>query len=193
MHDMDDVDCHIQTLEEFLTDTADSQTAYDALCFYNFHNTVPDGSGEWWQGDMLKAVEKVRFSDRGIVVVHHALGAFREWSVWSDLVGIGDRSFGWFTDQTLKAEVVDTSHPITQGLKSWELTDETYTMAEPGAGTRVLVKTDHPNSMKTLAWTRSYEGLRVACCVLGHDAKAYTNPGFRTLLNRSLLWTAGRI
>ena len=57
----------------------------------------------------------------------------------------------------------------------------------------MLLTTDHPKSDPELAWTKQYGNSRVVYLQLGHDHLAYENPNFRTLLARSIRWTAGRV
>jgi type 1 glutamine amidotransferase len=89
--------------------------------------------------------------------------------------------------------VADPDHPITQGVADWGMVDETYDMAEPGPGCCVLLTTDHPRSMKALAWTRERGGSRVFCLQCGHDGRAWAHESFRTVLRRGVLWAARRI
>lgn len=65
-------------------------------------------------------------------------------------------------------------------------------MADAGEGSQVLLSTDHPKSMKTLAWARQYKKARVFCLESGHDNQAWANPHFREILRRGILWCAGR-
>jgi len=73
------------------------------------------------------------------------------------------------------------------------MVDETYTMKDPGEGSTILLSTDHPKSMKHLAWTREYRKSRVFCFESGHDDKAWSNSGFKKVLARGMQWCAGRI
>jgi type 1 glutamine amidotransferase len=105
-------------------------------------------------------------------------------------MGIADRKFGYHHDQKLKVIVADAEHPITKGLKSWEMVDESYTMADAGEGSHILLTTDHPKSMKTLAWTRQYKKSRVFCLESGHDNQTWADANFRAILLRGILWCA---
>ena len=96
------------------------------------------------RGESGKAIEGLGEDGTGILVLHHAILAFPEWQLWSDLCGIEDRSFGVQIDQTVHVDIVDPQHPTTQGLKSWEMVDEIYIMADPGEDSELLLTTDHP-------------------------------------------------
>jgi type 1 glutamine amidotransferase len=73
------------------------------------------------------------------------------------------------------------------------MVDETYTVNEPGPDSHVLLTTDHPKSMHNIAWTRTFGEARVLCYESGHDAHAFDNPHFRTVLGRGLAWVAHKI
>jgi type 1 glutamine amidotransferase len=66
-------------------------------------------------------------------------------------------------------------------------------MDEAGPDCHVLLTTDHPKSLRTLAWTRQHNKSRVFVLASGHDQKTYANPNFRTVLLRGIQWAAGRI
>ena len=66
-------------------------------------------------------------------------------------------------------------------------------MADTGAGSEVLLTTDHPKSMKTIGWTRSCGKSRVFCYELGHDHLAWEDPNFRIVLERGVLWSANQL
>ena len=66
-------------------------------------------------------------------------------------------------------------------------------MEEPAVDSHILLTTDDPQSMKSIAWTRCYKKARVFCFQSGHDQRAYANPSFRLVIGRGIQWVAGRI
>ena len=95
-------------------------------------------------------------------------------------------------DQDVEVHIADTDHPITRGLKDFQIHDETYKYYDTDPAARVLLTTDHPKSDPELAWVKQYGNSRVVYLQLGHDHLAYENPSYRTLVARSIRWTAGR-
>ncbi|MGC9522584.1 MAG: ThuA domain-containing protein [Anaerolineae bacterium] len=189
------VNAYVQSLDNFAADAGGVRDWYDVVLFYNFHQGTP-GSAEAGSGlgeRVWKTLARLGETEQGIVVLHHALLAFRGWSFWSDIVGIAERGFGYDHDQHLTVEVADPTHPITQDIHSWEMVDETYTVNEPGPNCHVLLTTDHPKSMKALAWIHTFKRARVFCYESGHDAKAFDNVHFQTVLARGIAWAARRI
>jgi len=122
---MPEVDFYMQDLDNLVADTEGVFDQYDVLLFYNMHTVTPEGR-------MKAMLQRLGTSRQGIFVKHHALLAFPEWPFWSALCGIQDRSFEYYHDQTLDIEVVDPAHPITAGMASWTMTDETYLMNDAG-------------------------------------------------------------
>lgn len=187
-----DTDCYIQHLEDWGYTPREEREAYDAVVFYNMHIDTPPEETPWWESQQRASFEQLGETSQGIVVLHHAILAYPQWQLWTDITGLADRSFGFFEGETVTYNIANPDHPITRGLSGWTMVDETYTMQEPGDGSEVLIITDHPNSMKTIAWTRQHRSSRVFCFQCGHDSLAFADPNFREVLGRGIRWSVGR-
>jgi len=181
------VDAYIQHMDDFVATSESIRDAYDVVVFY--HMLMPGPP----DGPMKDALAHLGAAEQGILVLHHALLAHPEWAVWSDIVGVANRKFWFYHDQSVPVKVASRKHPITRGLDSWTINDETYTMADAGEGNEILLTTDHPKSMKTLAWTRACKKARVFCFQCGHDNAAWSNATFREVMKRGIQWCARRI
>lgn len=180
------IEADIQYMDDFVATPAAVRDQYGVVLFYiMLMPTPPDGP-------VRAAIEHLGTTEQGIVVLHHALLAYPAWPLWSELVGIADRKFGFYHDQELQMRVANTQHPITRGLRNWEMIDETYTMADAGDGSEILLTVDHPKSMKTIGWTRQFKKARVFCLESGHDNQTWVNANFREVLRRGLLWSGRR-
>ena len=189
-----EVDVYPQNLEDFATDSGDSQGKYDVLLFYNMHLATPGTETGKVGPRTRESIEALGRSGQGIFVLHHALVAFPDWDLWGDLCGVRQREdTGGAGGQTVRLDVLEPNHPITNGLGPWEMIDEVYTKADADEDSAVLLTTDHPRSMKTIAWTRHFRDARVFCYQSGHDRTAFDDPSFRTVLTRGIQWAAGRI
>jgi len=188
-----EIDAYPQHMEDFSADAGQARETYDAVVFYNMHTETPAAEGPWFEKGVRAALERLGETDQGIVVLHHAILAYPEWDFWGDLVGIQDRSFGYHIGQELQIQIEDSKHPITSGLEGFGIVDETYTMASTGEGSEILLTADHELSMRSIGWTRQFRKARVFCFQSGHDAVAFANPSFRTVLSRGIQWVAGRI
>jgi trehalose utilization protein len=181
------VDFYLQDLANLVADTQGVLSQYDVLLFYSFHQPTPEGKAR-------ATLERLGTTEQGIVVLHHALLAFPEWPLWSKLCDVRDRAtFSYYHGQTLDLTVADPTHPITEGMASWRMVDETYLMEDAGKDSHVLLTTDHPKSMRTIAWTRQVGQARVLCTASGHDHQTYADPHFRRFLARGIHWAAGRM
>ena len=182
------VDAYIQHLDDFASSPQEVRDGYDALCFYFFPRAGPaDGS------QAKAALERIGQTEQGVVILHHALLAYPAWPLWQELVGVKSKEFAYYHGEQVNLFVTSVTHPITAGLTAWTIIDETYDMADAGEGSEVLLITDHPKSMKTIAWTRTYGRARVFCNELGHDHQAWAHRNFRTVLERGIRWVARSI
>ena len=189
-----EADCYIQHMENYSNASPDTRAGYDVVLFYNMHMETPTGEESRWEVKKIKTVlEQLGEARPGIFVLHHAILSFPDWPLWSEIVGIQDRRFSYYPNQKIHVDIANADHPIPRGLAPWDMVDETYAMADAGPDSDILLTVDHPHSMKTIGWTRTYRASRVFCLALGHDNKAYTHPMFRTLVGRGIAWCAGRL
>jgi len=140
----------------------------------------------------------------GVVSLHHNLGAHRDWDEFPKIIG-GKFLFKpetidgvecprstWSHGEDMKVTVADKQHPITRGLKDFQIHDETYGQYYTAPDVKVLLKTDHPKNDPELAWVKEYGKSRVFYLMLGHDKHAWENPNYPQIVGRAIRWTAGR-
>jgi uncharacterized protein len=182
-------DLYIQPMDDFASSPDHVRKAYDVVLFYIMLMDGPVDEGlAWYAGKPKSALEALGAPGQGLFVLHHALLAYPKSPLWSEIVGIPDRAFGFHPGQTLRVEVADRAHPITAGLNDFDMIDETYTMQEPGADSHLLLTANHPKSMRGIAWTRTFRSSRVFCLQSGHDNDTWRNASFVELVRRGLLW-----
>ena len=170
---------------------------YDVLVMYNMTQEISPKRRENFKQLLDWGI--------GLVCLHHNLGAFQDWPEFKKICGakyylkpanqIGKqhRASTYKHDVDMQIRVADTSHPITRGLADFKIHDEAYKYCDFEKDNHVLLTTNHPDSDTTIAWTRKFARARICGIQLGHDASAYTNPNYRKLLSRAILWTAGRL
>ena len=182
---------HLEKDAPFLDDI--SNFPYDVVVLYNMHPTITEAQ----QRNFLQLLE----AGKGLVVLHHAMVAYRTWPEFAKIAGCKyfqkPEEFGgkqWEksyykhdVEMTIK---VAKEHPITAGLKDFEITDESYGGCWFAKDNKVLLTTDEPTSDGVIAYTRRYANARVATIQLGHDAQAYNNGNFQKLLAQAIHWTA---
>lgn len=183
---------YVQHMEDFVSDVAGMRQHYDVVVFYNFHQETPGSEQGWWEKNTLTALDQLGTTGQGIMILHHALLAYKGWSLWNELVGVSGRSFGYYMNQNLHVKIEKPDHPICAGLSDFDLVDETYTMDDAlvGNGNTILLTTNHEKSMKTLAWTRRYGNSDVFCWESGHDGASFSNPTYRIIMERAIVWLA---
>jgi type 1 glutamine amidotransferase len=185
--EFDEFETYIQSFDIFCKDERNSE--YDLVVYYNLSTPTPE------EGDARRVYleERLGSTGQGILLLHHAILNYRHWDFWTDVAGISDRRFKYFWEQTVRYDLTAVDHPITRGLRNFAMIDETYTMAEPNPDNEILIRAEHPNSMKAIAWTRQYKNSRVFCYQSGHDDFAYKDQNFKEVLRRGMLWCASRL
>ena len=193
--DLPGIAAYVQHMDDFASSRTEVREGYDVVLFYIMLREGPTDEGlPSYMGKPRTALESLGRTEQGIVMLHHAILAYPQWPAWGEMVGIADSTLAsYHHDERMNLHVADPAHPITQGMSDWTLVDETYEMADAGPGSQVLLTTDHPQCMKTIAWTRTYGRSRVFCFECGHDNATWPDPGFRQVLANGIRWAARRI
>jgi len=193
----DDIHCEIWKPKPYSVFDDITKFRYDAILMYNLSGGITDQQKANFLALLKKGV--------GLVVWHHALANCQNWPEFERIAGCkfwlrpGERKDGTKVPRSgtgfgdLKMHIADPNHPITKGMKDFEIHDETYNKQTFVKGIDVLVTTDHPKSDKPIAWALTYSGARVFGYQSGHDARAWKNPAFQRLLANGIRWVARRI
>jgi type 1 glutamine amidotransferase len=139
-------------------------------------------------------------SGKGIVVLHHAIANFQDWEWWwKDVVGgryllkaeppLPASTYLHDVEQVVTAK---QDHPISKGLPAMRLFDETYKQVWHAPSVTVLLTTDHPTSDPDIAWVSPYAKSKVVYIQPGHGRETFEMPWYRQLVQRAVLWSAGR-
>lgn len=164
----------------------------------NFNVFGQANPGPVWGPHVRAAFVRYIREGGGYVGVHAGGSVFDDWPEFKHVAG------AWWGPQTghgriheREVVVFATGHPITEGLEPFHARDEFWHGASlsPGAVVLAAVAPDpaHGGSGRpepVLVTTAMGRGRGVAL-LLGHDAAAMQNPGFRRLLVRSVTWAAG--
>jgi len=169
---------------------------YDVILLYNMTQKISPKRQE-------NFVRLLKEKGIGLVVLHHAQAAFQSWREYHYIIGTAYIYFDVEIDGKLwphgkvhkgvriPISVVDDRHPITRGMKDFEIIDETYMGRWWAEDNHVLLTTSHPENDEPIAWTRKYGKSRVFNIQLGHGIEAHNCPEFRELLVRGVRWTVG--
>lgn len=192
---MEGVDAYIQHLDDFGTSPDEIRDSYDAVVFYTMEQSVAY-EDTWFKRDPRPAIERLFERGQGVVALHHSFFALPDWSFWDEVIGLKNRQsdpeagFEFHFDVEQRLEVLDSVHPILAGIESFETIDEGYHMPDEDAQGHMLLKVDHPKTMRPTAWTREVGSSRVFCFQLGHDATGWNHSSFETILRQGICWVA---
>ncbi len=167
---------------------------YDAIVRYDMVNGISPEQ-------QLAFIELLK-QGIGLVSLHHNLAAHRDWDEYVNIIG-GKYLFepklldgkmleksDYSHDQDFLVQVVDSNHPITQGIDDFEIHDETYINYYTSPKPHILLKTDYVNSDAEIAWVKQYEKSPVCYLLLGHDSRAWENPQYVKILSNAIHWVA---
>lgn len=162
--------------------------AYRAV-FLHFMNWEKPDPNEQARKNLCEFVER----GGGLVLIHFACGAFRDWPEFANLAGrVYDRTNTHDPRGPFTVDVVQTNHFITQNLLSFGVDDELYTCLAGDKPIELLAtahsrvtRREHP-----MAFTHRYGAGRVFQTPLGHDVKALQSGETLTLIRRGTLWAA---
>jgi len=178
----------IQDDPKFLADP--KLNDYDVIVLHYMNWESPD------PGDAAREnLRKFVADGKGLVLVHFACGAFKDWPEFQKIVGrVYDPKlrphdpYGKFT-----VDIADPDHPITKGMKPFETVDELYTcLAESDAKIKILATAKSKVDQKDypIGFVLEYGKGRVFHSVLGHDTKAFAAESVGELYRRACAWTA---
>ena len=147
--------------------------------------------------ELRKAIFAFANAGKGLVLVHPALWYnWRDWPEYNrELVGGGARSHDRYGN--FEIMLTGTKHPVTEGLPpKFPISDELYHSEVDANGTamEVLATATSPITGKTFAsiWVVKHTKARIVCIAPGHDGKAHELAEFKTLLQNSIAWAAGK-
>ena len=126
----------------------------------------------------------------GYVGIHSATDSFKRSEPYWELVG---GRFAGHGGGKFKVYIYDAEHPITKGLKDFEIQDETYRHHyHSNVCMRCLIRMNRGKERQSMGWVQHYGKGRMFYTSLGHGREAWANPHFQRLVVRGAYWSAGR-
>lgn len=165
---------------------------YDVLVFYHMWQKITD--------EQAKSFSECIREGKPLVVLHHSICAFDDWPEYFNIIGgkyfhkptvVNGKEYAACTykhDIPIPIKVVDLKHPVTRGIKDFELFDEAYHGYYVSPEAISLLTTDEPNGSPILGWTIKYGKAQVVTIQSGHDTPTFENSNFRRLLKQSIEW-----
>jgi type 1 glutamine amidotransferase len=168
---------------------ADIRGEYDVVIMYDFSRDLDDAG--------KKHLREFVESGGGVVVLHHALLNYQDWTWWDDEVVGGSYRLTKPSSRVKNDQQIDATpvagHPVTAGIAPFHIQDEAYKNLRMSPKVRPLLTTDNPTSDTNLAWLGPQERYRVVAIQLGHGRTAFAHPSYRSLVHNAVLWAAGNL
>jgi len=165
-------------------------------------NSWPEVTGRPWGVKSEEAFINFIRQGGGLVRLHAASATLQDWPEFQRMAGatwqLGQTGHGRI--HTFQVVMADTLHPVTQGMASFDITDELWHKMALQPDIQVLCRAfSAPEHKGTGQWepvaliTRFGQG-RCFYSVLGHDVQAMSSPGWQKLMLRGTEWAAtGRV
>lgn len=176
--------------------TAQAAKQWDVLVLYDMHQEISEAA----KADFVARLKQ----GKGLVVVHHAIADYQGWPEYWKIVGahyylaatningVSKARSAYKHGVDFTIHVADPKHPVTRGVKDFQIHDETYRLFDVADDCHPLLTTDEPQSNKIIAWAKTYKKARVVYLQSGHDHFAYENPNYRQILGQAIGWVARR-
>ena len=171
----------------------ENRSKYDVLVFYHmWQKTTPEQE---------KLFAECIREGKPLVVLHHSICAFDEWPEYWKIVGgkyfhkpttVDGKEYAACTyihDIHFKVNVAKKKHPVTKGVKDFDIFDETYKGYYVAPDVVPLLTTTEPTSTPIIGWAHVYGKARVVTLQCGHDTPTFQNENFRKLLKQAIEWS----
>jgi len=170
----------------------ENRNKYDVLVFYHMWQQITD--------EQAKVFIECIMNGKPVVAIHHSICAFDDWPEYWNIIGgkyfhkvttFKGKEFqpcSYIHDLHFNVKIANSKHPVTKGVKDFEIFDETYKGYYVGDGVTPLLTTDEPSSTSVIGWAKKYGKARIVTLQSGHDAPTFENPNFRKLLKQSIEW-----
>jgi len=141
----------------------------------------------WMTPEQEKAVVDFVEGGKAFLNLHNSMGLYPKDGPYLKLVA--GNYIGHGPLERFRVEVVDKTHPITQGVSDWSAADEQHTPPYDEKKARLLLR-NRSDDGKTAAAGWAYEPGkgRLAHLASGHTRDALEHPMFQRLLRNALEW-----
>ncbi len=161
---------------------------FDAVVFYHMPKTITD--------EEKKGYYRLLKAGKGLLFLHYSICAYQDWPEYESIVcgkyyeKKKNDQFGassYLEDIGFAIKIEHKSHPVTKGLKDFNLQNEVYGNLEVLPGVYPLIFTSHPKSNVLIGWTLKKDNSKIAFLQPGHDKFSYTNPNYRRLISQAII------
>jgi type 1 glutamine amidotransferase len=181
---------HVRAVEDpLILESESALNAYDVIVFLMYNRSVPEITDQAKE-NLLNFVKQ----GKGFYSQHLATASFAKWDEFGKLCGrkwvMGKSGHG--PRSVFQADIACDTHPITKGMKAFDVDDELYAKLQGDGPVEVLVTADSDWSDRTepLVLTSQYGKGRSVHNAFGHDRKAIMTPEVQKLIARGVEWAA---
>ncbi len=144
------------------------------------------------EGTSLKRFRDYCEQGRPLVGVRTASHAYQNWLAFDKDVLGGDYQGHYGHGPMTRVEIVETEHPILNGIPEFDCYGSLYKNPSLRDDTSLLLTGHTDEHSEPVAWTRLHNGGRVCYTSLGHQRDFEVEP-FLRFLARSILWVSEEI
>ena len=162
---------------------------YDVVVFYDMPRSISEAEKE--------SYHKLLKLGKGLLFLHHSQCSYQEWGEYKTIVGgkyheekKSPQTSTYQHNVKFMVKIADMKHPVTKGIKDFEILDEVYGNTEVLPGVTPLLTTDHPQSSKVIGWAHKKEKSRIVYLQPGHDKNGWFNPNFQKLVKQAIAFVA---
>ncbi len=87
-----------------------------------------------------------------------------------------------------QVNIVDTSHPITKGIKDFKVSDELYILDREPKDADILMTASWENKDHPMLYVKKYGDGKVIYNAMGHDEGSFTKPEYSQLTFQVIDW-----
>jgi len=170
----------------------ENREKYDVLVLYHMWQTITPEQADLFAGTVREG--------KPVVALHHSICAYDDWPEYYNIIGgkyfhkattvngVSYQPSSYIHDLHFRVKVVNPRHPVTKGVKDFDIFDETYKDYYVEPGVTPLLTTDEPTSTPVIGWTKKYGRAKIVVLQSGHDSPTFENQNFRQLLTQSIEW-----
>ncbi|MDQ6479415.1 ThuA domain-containing protein [Dyadobacter sp. LHD-138] len=168
---------------------------FDALVFYDMYDSITPSQKQAYVQLLQKG--------KAMIFLHHALVSYQGWDEFQRIIGgkyyekatlvKGDTvKSSYQHDVIIPVKIENHEHPVTKGLRDFQIYDEVYGNFGTQSTIKPLLNTTHPGSSRYIAWINPYGHSDVLFIQLGHGPEAFADSNYRKLLFQGIQWSVSR-
>jgi putative heme-binding domain-containing protein len=172
------------------TSTAESWPSADE--FAKADVLIWNSANPGWSAEKGRQLDAYLERGGGMVYIHYAVNGRAAPEEFAKRIGLAWRDGGSkFRHGPLDLSFPAPNHPISSGLRTLHLEDESYwDLVGDESKIDVLATAVEDGRARPLIWTRQNGRGRVFCMIPGHYTWTFDDPLYRVLLFRGIAWSA---